>query len=320
MGIKLNTETEKTLIRVAEMYYMEDKNQSEISKELNIHRSTISRLLKQSRESGIVDIKINYSSHFSLQKELEEYFDFLTVIIYPKSNTSQTIESFSADYISDILFDGAKVGLSWGSTLSSISTTIRPSNFSNITFIPLIGGPSGVLSSEYHVNTITNNFAKNVVGKAILIDAPALPDTVELKNALMSTKYNSFILSQWSDLDIAIFGIGSWKLSKSAIWQAFYSKEVINKLHEKNVVGDVVSRFYDKNGTHIDNALDDRIIGINLNNLNKIPLRIGVAHSIEKAEAILGAIKGKYLNTLITSEETVVEILRLLKKKPKASV
>jgi len=54
--------------------------------------------------------------------------------------------------------------------------------------------------------------------------------------------------------------------------------------------------------------------------LNKIPLRIGVAYSKEKAEAILGAIKGKYLNTLITSEETVVEILRLLKKKPKAFV
>ena len=41
------------------MYYQEDKNQSQISKELNIHRSTISRLLKKSREEGIVTITIN---------------------------------------------------------------------------------------------------------------------------------------------------------------------------------------------------------------------------------------------------------------------
>ena len=52
----MQKEEDKLLVRIAEMYYQEDKNQSQISKELNIHRSTISRLLKRSRNEGIVNI------------------------------------------------------------------------------------------------------------------------------------------------------------------------------------------------------------------------------------------------------------------------
>lgn len=44
---------DKLLVQIAQMYYQEDKNQSQISKELNIHRSTISRLLKKSREKEL---------------------------------------------------------------------------------------------------------------------------------------------------------------------------------------------------------------------------------------------------------------------------
>ncbi len=49
---------DKLLVQIAQMYYQEDKNQSQISKELNSHRSTISRLLKKSREEGIMTITI----------------------------------------------------------------------------------------------------------------------------------------------------------------------------------------------------------------------------------------------------------------------
>ena len=52
----MQKEEDKLLVRIAEMYYQEDKNQSQIAKELNIHRSTISRLLKRSRNEGIVNI------------------------------------------------------------------------------------------------------------------------------------------------------------------------------------------------------------------------------------------------------------------------
>ncbi|AMB92441.1 sigma factor-like helix-turn-helix DNA-binding protein [Aerococcus christensenii] len=50
------------LIKISELYYLNGLTQSQISKELHIHRSTISRLLSMAREKKIVEIKINYKN------------------------------------------------------------------------------------------------------------------------------------------------------------------------------------------------------------------------------------------------------------------
>ena len=54
-------EQHKMLIKIAQLYYEENKTQSEIAKIVNIHRSSISRMLKTIRELGIVSISINYN-------------------------------------------------------------------------------------------------------------------------------------------------------------------------------------------------------------------------------------------------------------------
>ena len=46
------------LADVAEMYYLEQKNQAEIAKAVGVTRSMISRMLTEARESGIVEIRI----------------------------------------------------------------------------------------------------------------------------------------------------------------------------------------------------------------------------------------------------------------------
>ena len=46
------------LADVAEMYYLEEKNQAEIAKTIGVTRSMVSRMLTEARESGIVEIRI----------------------------------------------------------------------------------------------------------------------------------------------------------------------------------------------------------------------------------------------------------------------
>ena len=46
------------------------------------------------------------------------------------------------------------------------------------------------------------------------------------------------------------------------------------------------------------------MIGISLESMSKIPIRVGVAHGKEKTEAIKGALKGKLINVLVTDAET----------------
>lgn len=308
---------EKLLIRIAEMYYQEDKNQSQISKELNIHRTTISRLLKRSREEGIVKISINYdlSETYSLEQALEQQFGLHKAIVVPiaieasTQQKEQVIGKAAADYLFEQLETGMNVGFSWGHSLASMVNEMGHTESKDIVCLPMIGGPSGKLASEYHVNTIAYTASKKMGAKALMIDAPAIPETLELKEALMKNAFNQKLLQLWEQLDIAVFGIGSPHLSKKDIWQAFYGKDILSELAERDIAGDIVSHFFNSAGLPIASELDDRIIGITIDQLRETPIKIGIAESKEKAQSIVAALKGQLLTTLVTTEETAKEIL-----------
>ncbi|MDH6364908.1 DNA-binding transcriptional regulator LsrR (DeoR family) [Enterococcus sp. PF1-24] len=313
---------DKLLIKIAEMYYQEDKNQSQIAKELNIHRSTISRLLKKSREEGIVQVTINYDKDeaYELEKKLQEKFGLERASVVQVSSEVAEEQRLSMvavtadEYLTSILEDQQMIGFSWGGTLSAFATNMSPKNYKDILCIPLIGGPAGRLISDYHVNTITYEAAKKLNGRALLIDAPAFPESKEVKEALMNNPFNQELIEHWKKVDIAIFGIGSPHLSGRRAWTDFYGDDMLNQLTQQEVVGDVISKFYNSQGEHVLSDLDERIIGASLEDLLQIKIRIGIAESKDKALAILGALRGRYVNVLVTTAETAREILMLDEK------
>ncbi|MCF1585984.1 sugar-binding transcriptional regulator [Tetragenococcus koreensis] len=308
---------DRLLVKIAQMYYEEDKNQSQISKELNIHRSTISRLLKKSREEGIVNISINYdlAGTYTIEKELEERFELQKAVVVPTATEITSLQKVhflgeaANRFLQTILTDDMIIGFSWGQAMAAVSESLQDIEVSNIMCIPLVGGPSGRLVSDYHVNTITYEASKNLKGKALLIDSPAFPKTKELKSALMSDDFNQELAKYWKKISVAVFGVGSPLMKDSDRWQFFYGEDVLAKLNGR-VAGDVVSRFYDKQGQHIPNELDDRLIGINIEELKNINYRIAVAESLEKVPAIRGALLGGYANVVVTTQETAEEILK----------
>ena len=48
---------ESLLVHVAQLYYQQNLNQSEISKIVGLSRPTVSRMLEEAREVGIVEIR-----------------------------------------------------------------------------------------------------------------------------------------------------------------------------------------------------------------------------------------------------------------------
>ena len=56
------------------------------------------------------------------------------------------------------------------------------------------------------------------------------------------------------------------------------------------------------------------IIAMPVKTLLKVPYSIGVAGGKEKADAILGALRGKYVNILITDNTAAEKILKLSSK------
>lgn len=319
----MKKDEDRLLVKIAQMYYEENKTQSEISKILGIHRTSISRMLKTIKEKKIVKIFINYDfgGTLTLEEEMKKEFGLKDAVIVPSTpNQDKQIKigligTAAAEYLSKIIRDGNLIGLSWGEALAATANALEKNEHQNIVCIPLIGGPSGKLSSSFHVNTIAYEIAEKLHGKSMLIDSPAILESEEIKKALMKTDYNYELSKLWKKIDIAMCGIGSPLISKHSNWQGFYADNLLESLKEKNVSGDILSRFYDIKGKVLDTIISKKMIGADLSDLKRASYSIGVAESLDKTAGILGALRGKYINVLVTTEETAKAVLEMNKEK-----
>ena len=106
-------------------------------------------------------------------------------------------------------------------------------------------------------------------------------------------------------ITLALVGIGS--VEPSALVASSgnsFSPEELEAIRQSGVVGDICLRFYDANGREVKEPLGNRVIGIDLDRLSRIRTTIGIAGGKRKFAAILAALRGKWVNTLVTDQFT----------------
>lgn len=308
----------KLLITIAQMYYEQGLTQQEISKKLSIYRTTISRLLKKAHDYGVVSVSINYALNQTslLEKKIQNQFNLDHVIVVQgdtKDSNEDKLKSMGkacVNYMKQIICDGDVIGFSWGTSLAAVSEQLDESTYKDVLCVPIVGGPSGKIESRYHVNTIVYTIASKLHGKSLLMDFPAILEDQSLRDAIIKSKHYQQISSYWDSLSTAVFGIGSCEVSDKSIWHEFYGwGNEIYPVEQMNIAGDICSRFYDDSGNTVQTMISDTTININSDQLKRVKHRIGIAHSIEKVTSIIAAMKGGYVNTLITTKETAEAIL-----------
>lgn len=317
-----NEEENRLLIKIARMYYLNDMTQSEISKSLGIYRTSISRLLKKARDEGVVQIKIidEGGSNIELESRMEKIFGLKKVIIAESEAELSTdakkkaVARAGAALMKDIIIDGDIVGFAWGSTMGSLIGEFSDCPQRLAHFVPLVGGP-GTMETKYHVNAIVYSIANDFGGEPYLIDAAAVVERKETRDDIVQSNYFRKISELWDQLTVAVVGVGAEISNSNMIWTGFYDDKVIDDLNQQGAIGDICSRFYDSEGKMINSELTERTIAIPLSRLRDTRYSIALAESVEKAAPILAAIKGRYINTLVTTEETALEMIRLSGRK-----
>lgn len=309
----------KELTTIAELYYVQQLNQQQISDRIHIHRTEISRMLKEARELGIVQITINSGTHDI--KELESFllntFNLRHTLVVPtnssEQNTLDTLGLFAANYLSKLIGSNMTIGLSWGATIAKVIENYTNNKIiNNINVVPLIGGPIGKLSNNYHANTLVHRLADKLDGNSETLDTPALISSSKLRSELMHNPNNIAVFNDWKQLDVALVGIGSSLITNKESWQAFYKDTNFSvSFNSDGAVGDILSQPFSIDGQPVHN-FKQNIIGLNLSELKKVPYSIGIAEGKLKVNAIIGALKTHAVNTLITTDMTVIEIKRAL--------
>lgn len=306
----------RILLKVAQLYYQDNFTQQEIAENLRISRSKVSRVLQQAREQNIVQISIFSPSedYTNLENKLEKKYGLKEVVIafIPEINSQAAIRrglgTAAARYLHRLIQDGDLIGFTWGGSLSALADSIIPENKDNIQTVQLVGG-LGEPDTDIHVIDIVKRAAIALNATMILIPAPGIVETIEAHKILLADKSIKQALDLAPKADIAFVGIGAPSTDSMIVQGGIMTEDEMTHLISIGVVGDIGLRFFDILGNPILSDVDNRIIGASLATFRKISHTVGVAGGVEKLKAILGAIRGKYINTLITDQNTAQQLL-----------
>lgn len=303
------------LADIAEMYFIEGKSQNEIAEFIGVSRSNISRMLKEARSSGIVQISIDrpLDEDINLAEKLIKRFNLINARVI---NVGQSVnymrllgKAASQELISAIK-PGTIIGTSWG---TGISTTVDElENITSIQDIKVIQllGALGARIKEYDAHSIVNRLAKKLGAEGYYINAPFLVDENSTADSLLKNRNIQETIQLGKQADIALLGVGSTEDAYCSFFKADYvTRNEIEGIQQAGAIGDVCGRFFDKNGQMTAKSFQEKLIGISLQDLLHIPVRLGIAGGPAKIQPIIGALRGRLINSLVSDSKTISEVL-----------
>lgn len=295
------------ITRAAWLYYNDGLTQNQIAGMLGISRIKVSRLLEKGRQSGLIELRINspYGGCIGLQRELASAFgldDARVVPAAPDLAAPPRIGRAAASYLTQNLRPNDLLGVGWGEA-SSLAVRYMAPVFpkSNISVVSLTGGVSAYLG---------DTFLYGPRGNAHLIPTPLKVSTPELAEMLRREPYVRHVLDIAATARMALVGVGAVVPSATLVRYGYCSQDELALFGRRGAVGDVLGYFYDENGEILDLDLHRHVVALRPEELRNIPHVAAAAAGEAKLEAILGMLRGRLANILITDEPTARSLLK----------
>jgi deoxyribonucleoside regulator len=303
------------MVQVARLYYENNLNQEDIAQRLGISRQKVSRLLIEGRAQGIIKITIfdPDPADPNLGEALKARFGLREVVLASGEKLEgeqlrAAIGLKASEYLLKVIRDDQTIGIGWGRTLFEAINLLHEGGARHIHVIPLIGG-LGDISPFFQVNELTRRLAEAFSGTYRQLYAPAFLQDSQLLGRLLKTPEVSQVLDLWTHLDKAVIGIGhvGFQEISSMFFADHIMPDTLAQLESNGAVGDICGRFYNLDGKQVHPATG--VLGIDLNTLRTVPDVIAIAGGNEKINAVLGALRGGYISTLVTDSITARAIL-----------
>ncbi len=307
----------RLMTKVAHLYYGQDMTQPEIAAQLDLSQATVSRLLKRAKQEQIVRVTVNvpHGIYSGLEEELQKIYGLKEAVVVDSVEHNdqilRDIGAAAAYYLETTLHAGEMIGVSsWSATLLAMVDALQPlSRPSRIRVLQILGG-LGNPSAEVYATRLVGRLANLMRGEAMLLPAPGVVGSPEALPILLEDRYVRDAMSLFDQVTIALVGIGT--LEPSGLLASsgnIFSPEELNMLRAAGAVGDICLRFFDASGIPVATLLDERVIGMKLDQLRHVKRSVGIAGGKQKLNAIRGALQGHLINVLITDSFTAQHLL-----------
>ena len=288
---------------VARRYYIDGRSKVEIAQEFRLSRFKVARLLDSARASGLVRIDIGYPGSIDvglsgrLQEELalEHAIVVDTVDDHPASLRSQ-VGRAAAELLSEIVAADDVLGLGWARSLMAMRASLT--SLAPCSVVQLTGALSRPDVDDSSIELV-RDVARIAGGPASYFYAPMIVPDATTAAALRRQPEVARAMERFASVTKAVVGVGGWDPPASTVHDALSPAER-KTLRRLGVLADVSGVFLDQDGTAVDAPLTQRIIGIRAAQLHRVPEVIAIAYGPEKAPATRAAIRGGYVNGLVT--------------------
>ncbi len=297
-----------TLIRVARLYYEEGMSQGEVARTLGISGATVSRVLAAARDQGIVEVRIHdprspVQRVHEYEQELVQMFGLSEVRVGTSAGEASSfrlVGRLAADLFGERLSDMRQVGLSWGTTLEAFVAEVPQRVVPSLAVYPMAGGNPG-LDKASAGGTLVQALARRCGVEPGRLIAPAVVESPRTKEAIMSESGIKSALALAAQVDHAFVGIGTFGVRSSVtiVEDMLLTEAELGTFLAQKPAGDISGRFFDDNGIELGPPTSERVIGLTLDELRRVPCVVGMAAGHEKARGVLAGLRTGVLDVLV---------------------
>ena len=315
----MKTEKERLLYKILKNYYERGLTQQEIALKYNISRIKVSRFINKALADKIVQIKVNLPNDpaSEIEQKLEEIYGLSEAVVVnvTSKNILDELGEAVADYLSLRIQGNETIGVTWGRSILAAVKALPVFNYPNIRIVQMLGG-LGNADSDTHGTELVIQMAKAFKARVRILNSPGIVESKDICMALLDNAQITDTLKLAENADIALVGIGALTDEALIMQESKIIKDdEVRRLIRKGAVGNIGLRFFDKNGNQIQDEINERVVGLNCNQMKKIPRVIGIAAGIEKHITVMAALRGKCVNTLITDNQTAKFLISESNKK-----
>jgi DNA-binding transcriptional regulator LsrR (DeoR family) len=317
-----STRSLDVLIAAARLYYEEGRSQRGVAQALGISESSVSRTLAAARDAGVVrviihDPRLQVDRVPHLEARLKRAFGLADAWVGTGASElgpTEVVAKLGARLFADRLWSMRRAGLSWGTTIGqlveAVDTQAAPAE---LELLPLVGGMS-TLDAAPSGTTSLATLAQKLGARARRIDAPAIVESPETCAAILRESTVRTALELATTVDTAWAGIGAVGVRGGSSEQLLAAMRLTD--HERELVeaadpaGDFCGRFFDDDGVPLSGPTANRVIGVQFDDLRRIPTVVGLAGGAGKARGVLAALRTGVIDVAVLDSELAAEVLR----------
>jgi DNA-binding transcriptional regulator LsrR (DeoR family) len=307
----------RLIARVAQMYHIEHKRQAEIAATMHMSQATVSRMLKRAEQEDIVRTTVipPPGTFADLEKALRERYALTEAIVIDCSEDRDgaimaRIGEAAAHFVEITLRQDEIIGVSsWSQTILRMVDNIHPLKGAKARYVVQILGGMGDASVQIHATQLTARLARLTGGEPRLLLVQGITSSREAKLVMLADPVVRESIDLFGRLSLAIIGIGSVQPSELlALSGNVFSRQEIAMLQDAGAVGEISYRFYDADGKPVETPLNERVIGISLDDLRRADRVMALAGGESKTKAIAGALRLGIIDVLVTDKFTAARL------------